>query len=174
MSLFYNKTMATLFHEIDPDKQEHVLGHGLKQGDRGSKRDAAINKADAFLREFQPAYLVHADVDRQANVFCYLPYNEQAIDITSGDARNPAVIASEHGMTMLRIEADQRHCYASDIDLYDQIKDLLVAGKVVQARQLAPVYWKHVIPLAEYSEQFSRPEVLVTCDVPPAHISMTT
>lgn len=162
--------MATLFHEIDPDKQEDVLRHGLKQGDSGSKRDAAINKTDAFLRESQPARLVGAGVDRQANIFCYLPYNELAIDITSGDARDPVAIARNHDMTMLRVNVDERHCYVSDIDLYDQIKTLLTTGKLASARQLAPMYWQHIVPLAEYAEQFRRPEVLVTNDISPSSL----
>lgn len=165
--------MATLFHEIDPDKQEDVLRHGLKQGDSGSKRDAAINKTDAFLREFQPERLVRAGVDRQANIFCYLADGQQAVDITSGNMRDPAVIAQEHGGAMLCVETDEAHCYVSDIDLYDQIKDLLTSGQVAQARQLAPVYWQHVVPFAEYAMQFRRPEVLVVCDIPPSNMFVT-
>ena len=161
----------TLFHEIKPDKREDALCRGLMQGDGGDKRNAAINKADAFLRELQPGHLVRAGVDRQANIFCYLTHGKQVLDITTGDTRDPAAIARDHGAAMLRVEADERRCYVSDIDAYDQIKDLLIAGKIAQARQRAPAYWQHVIPLAKYAGQFRRPEVLVTYDIPSSGLS---
>lgn len=164
--------MVTLFHEIEVDERADALRRGLLQGEGASKRGAVINKTDEFLRAFQPEHLVRAGIDRQANIFCYLTRGQQVIDATTGNVRGPAAIARDHARLMLQVEVDERRCYVGDLDVYDQIRDLLIAGELAKARQLALVYWRHVVPFAEYAGQLRRPEALVTYDISPANLSM--
>lgn len=63
-------------------------------------------------------------------------------------------------------EVDPKHCYVSDLDLYDRIKSFFESGDVAQAEKLAPTYWEKLTSLEEYGGWFRHPEVLVTYNIP--------
>lgn len=168
----YTLCMVKVFHEVQSDKLEDVLLHGLLLGPGGDKRDRAIRKADMFLNGLRPKRLAEQGIDRDTNIYCYLSDGEKLVDIVSGKLTEPSTAVSS-GFAMLKIEVDPKRCYVSDLDLYDQVKSLLDTD-VSKAEALARIYWKKLWLLAEYDGKFRRPEVMVPYNIAPKDIDRIT
>ncbi len=163
--------MNKVFHEIKSDRIENVLQNGLQLTSGGDKRDKDINKTDEFLNEYRPKYLVQRGVDRKTNTYCYLASGNEIIDITSGESKSPQEIISDSQHALLQIEIEPGKCYVSDLDIYDQVKELLGSGNDTQAQRLAQTYWNELQLFADYNKNIRLPEIMVTYAVPPSHIT---
>jgi hypothetical protein len=163
--------MVKVFHEISHDTVGTALQRGILLGTGGDKRDREIHETDEFLNKYRPARLEEKGVDRQTNNYCYLSKGENIIDITSGKEKTLSEFLSQSKQALLQIEVDPALCYVSDLDLYDQIKELFAKGDETNARRLAPVYWNSLQLLADYPGGVRRPEVIVPYNIPASAIT---
>ncbi|HEY0964923.1 MAG TPA: hypothetical protein VGE13_00405 [Candidatus Saccharimonadales bacterium] len=163
--------MTKVFHELTNDIADTVLQHGLLLGGSGEKTDAEVHKADVFLNRYRPTPLLEQGVDRETNNYCYLSSGSGIIDITSGKTKSLKEFTTNTRLALLQIDVDPTMCYVSDLDLYDQVKQLLQNTDLANARRLAHVYWDGLILLANYRGDIHRPEVMVTYNIPPSSIA---
>lgn len=163
--------MTRVFHEIFHDTVDTALQRGILLGTGGDKRDTEIHQTDEFLNKYRPSHLKQRGVDRKTNNYCYLSKGENIIDITSGEEKSLSEFLSQSKQALLQIEVDPAVCYVSDLDLYDQIKELLTKGDETNARRLAPIYWNSLQLLADYPGGVRRPEVIVPHNIPASAIT---
>lgn len=147
-----------------------MLQHGLMLNPGGDKTDDSIRQTDAFLNNCRPPRLVKGGVDRMRNNYCYLAHGDYIIDITSGEEKPVLAFTNERPQALLQIDVNPTACYVSDLDLYDQVKQLLQNDDQPSAQRLAHVYWEALQLLGTYRGNIHRPEVMTTYDVPPSAI----
>ena len=167
--------MLAVYHEIESDNIDIVLEEGIKRESRGEKADDnSAARADEILDDLCPAHLKQADVSRDDNIFCYLPYQDGIVDIKDGITKTAQEISANPDESLLKVEIDPLRSYVSDVDLYDQIVEAIEAEDKEAATELANDYWHNLVLLDEYDheEGFKRPEVMVTDDIPPESISV--
>ncbi len=163
-----------MYHEISKDSLESVLHEGLKCASRGKLgKDSDIIAADRFLDERRPTHLKQAGICRNNNIYCFVGDEISLINIKDGRR----VLLDSYNLntnsTLLKVAVDSSVCYVSDLDLYDNLKDTLHNHHVKIAEKLASKYWHNVTPLSHFtSGDISRPEILVTCNIGPAQISI--
>lgn len=158
------------YHELPVSTLDKVLKQGLVQGETGSKTDEDIHNTDVFLNRYRPALYERRGLDREKNIYCYLAFNDEVIDITSGTPKSPAAIVANKEQVLLLLQVDPQRCYVSNLDLYDQIVKLVKMNSP-QAKKLAQDYWYSLQQLAAYDDSMRRPEVIVTYNIAPSAIS---
>ena len=160
-----------VYHEIDLDSLKSAMSEGLKRTTRGDKgNDDDIVKTDQFLDDRRPSALKQADVSRDDNLYAYYAPGLYVIDITDGAEVDIESFIDNAEGCILRIEVDPTRCYVSDLDIYDEVKRLLVCGEATDND--AGRYWKSMVSLQDYDrEQIRRPEVMIPYDISPAKIT---
>jgi hypothetical protein len=163
--------MTTVFHKLKNDRLDDVLAHGLLLASSIGSHSEEIDMTDNFLNKLIPSSLRQKGLDRKTNIYCYMTANDRAVDIKTGDKKSPQGIIDSPQQSILRIEVDPKSCYVSDLDLYDKILELLQDSNEAEAKNLARMYWQKIQSLSDYSQDITRPEVMVTYDIPPACIT---
>lgn len=161
-----------IYHEATDTSLGLILKEGLKCSDRGAKgQDDAIIKADEFLDECRPDTLKQAGVSRCNNVYGYVGTEGTVVSITDGNIA-PLEQKREGDGAVLLLDINPAHCYVSDLDKFDAVKDALVSGDANTVERLASDYWQSLVPLTRYRwQQIQRPEVMITYDITPERIS---
>jgi hypothetical protein len=157
------------FHEINKDNLELALKVGLKRTSRGDKGDdKEIIKTDKLLDDNRPAELVLASVSRDNCLYCYFYYKNKIVDITDGKLKDIHEISNSKSQALLRVSVVPTRCYVSDLDLYDEVLLCVKRQSTTKATEIASRYWQQLTRLDNYdhSNGFSRPEIMVTYDVP--------
>jgi len=168
--------MARLYHQASKKDAAKILREGLLQGAGGERRaaDDDISRGDALLNRLRSPQDKQRGLDRERNVYCYMAAEKGIVDITSGAIEDPAAVLDDASQTLLAIDADPAHCFVSDLDRYDSFMQAAKNGDMEQARKLGREYWRALQSLQEYAHTFRRPEVIVTCNVPPEKITRLT
>lgn len=161
------------YHEVNPDALEATLTNGLKRDSRGDKGDdESIIKVDKLLDENCPEDLKGQGVSRQNNLYAYVQYDDHVISIDNGEPVPIDEFVSRSQQSVLRLQIDPKRCFVSDLDTYDAVKNALkqhVNQKIIN--ELVKSYWDKLTPLPRYTHgTFSRPEIMVTYDVPAADV----
>lgn len=161
-----------LYHEADPKKADSILEDGLKRTSRGEKGDdSAIIRTDKFLDDLRPDNLIKAGVSRDDNLYMYLSHKDKIVDIETGEAVELTEFMNQAEGAVLKVEADARRCFVSDLDIYDKIKKAIENKDYAEAT--AKKYWSTLVPLDNYKPgQIKRPEVMITYDIPPEAIEI--
>ena len=159
-----------LYHLIEPDSLGSILRSGLKRTSRGDKGDDKyIKKTDKFLDAHCPADLKSVGVSRDNNLYACLGDDSKIIDITDGRAIEIAELTKSSDDCLVRVYADPRRCYVSDLDIYDEIKYKISNDTVTAAD--AQKYWEAMRRLEGFAVgDIQRPEVMITCDIPPQNL----
>jgi hypothetical protein len=167
--------MTIVYHEILKEGLDSAMKDGLKRNTRGDKGDySAIKRADQLLDNCRPKELIQASLSRNDNLYCYLAHEDGVADITDGKIKHPTEISQSQKHQFLKIKVDPARCYASDLDLYDQILSLVKYEDLNKARNLAKTYWQRTTRLDKYNHDrgFKRPEIMVTYDIPGSQIEV--
>jgi hypothetical protein len=162
--------MATyIYHQLTNKAWELAKVKGLLRSARGDKgQDEQIIKTDKFLDTHIPQALQNEGVGRCNNIYGYIGSKNELVDIQSGDLRPVTQIAAQHSHVLLRLEVELRHCWVSDLDLYDAVK----RARNIDRKKAAVHYWNALQPLANYKNTMRRPEVMITIDIPPSHLQV--
>ena len=163
------------FHETDPSSVNTILKDGLQCTSRGDKGDdKAIIKTDKLLDDCRPEHLRQAGVSRDNNLYAFVASGDNIIDITKGDMLPLDRFVSQSRQTVLKLQLNPKHCYVSDLDRYDRLKDSVEQGAdPEQLNHQADQYWQALAPLTTFhSGDIRRPEIMVTYDIPPHDIEI--
>lgn len=161
-----------VYHEASETSLGSILKDGLQCSDRGAKgQDGDIIKADEFLDERRPKALKQAGASRCNNVYGYVGTEGTVVSITDGSVVRLEKKREGYGAVLL-LDIDPTRCFVSDLDTFDAVKDALVSGDTKTAERLAGDYWQSLVPFTRYRwQQIRRPEVMITYDITPGHIS---
>jgi hypothetical protein len=158
-----------IYHQLTNEAWELAKAKGLLRNTRGDKgQDEQIIKTDKFLDTHVPQALQNKGVSRCNTIYGYLGNKNKLIDIQSGSLQPITQIAAQKGHVLLRLEVELRHCWVSDLDLYDAVKHANEANR----KKAAVRYWNALRPLADYKNTMSRPEIMITIDIPPSHLQV--
>lgn len=163
-----------LYHEVTPESVESILEEGIKSHASGAKRDAQIEKIDTFLDTHRPDHLKTIGLSRRDVTYAFMEHDGKIVDIATGELVSVENFKRGNGMQLLRLKADLKDCYVSDLDLYDTLKRAMELDEQDSTREhLADQYWKRVVPLGEFEfGTITRPEVMVNADVAPGNIDV--
>lgn len=161
-----------IYHEASKDSVDSLLRNGLKCDTSGAKSDAIIHKLDAFLDKYIPQKLEEAGVSRSCCSYGYLGQDRYVIDIKTGQRIPLHTLTSKQDTQLFRVHVDEKSCFVSDLNSYDEIKTRLQKG--VRLTHLdAHTYWSKVITLSEFTiGSIKRPEVLIPHNIAPKHLEV--
>jgi hypothetical protein len=161
-----------IYHEIRPEALPTALAEGLVRTSQGAKsEDPAILKTNSFLDKHCPDHLRAAGLSRRNNIYGYIGSGSSIIDIQNGQKIPLQEKQRQNNLALVRLEVDPRHCWISDLDKYDAVKDAIMRNTSIQ--ELIPLsndYWNSLQPLKDYSARIRRPEVMIICDISPLAI----
>jgi hypothetical protein len=166
-----------VYHEIDASLLQSVLSHGLKRTSRRAKGDDEfIIKTDTLLDSTIPKYLKFRKISRNNTIYGYVGTDRVIVDIKDGSEVGLEEKIRDSDHILLQLAVDPNYCYVADLDLYDRIKDTVKKGGAEnEITALASSYWQKVIPFSSFSiGEINRPEVMITYNIPPAHIHPVT
>ena len=163
----------TLYHEVTKDWLIDILQNGLIRASRGKKgNDHAIIATDTYLDAHRPAWVVDHNISRDDALYAFIGTEHSFVDIRNGRE----LLLSHHpdpSSSLIRLAVDYKFCYVSDLDLYDELKDLITQNPHEDHSQKAAHYWASLVPLTKYtSGAIRRPEVIITTDIPPEQITV--
>lgn len=160
-----------LYHEVTQDSVEKILTDGLKRTSRGDKGDQTdIIQTDTYLDNHRPSALRARGVSRDDNLYAFIGTDDSLVDITNGATVSLQDYPQENS-ALLRLVVDEAACYVSDLDRYDAVKAAIANHETTTLADLAAKYWASLMPLADFAiGDMTRPEVMVTTDIPPGHI----
>ena len=162
-----------IYHEINSETIDSIFKNGLKRTSRGDKgSDGFIVKTDYFLDAHIPQRLRSAGISRDNNIYGYLGSDDSIIDIKDGSLTPVSKKKSDQTVIILKLDVDPARCWVSDLDLYDELKNLFKnnAPKEFLLTQ-AEKYWQRLVPLHQYTpESIRRPEIMITYDIEPLNI----
>lgn len=161
-----------IYHEVASTSLPSVLANGLKRTSHGIKtNEKAIVKADEFLDTHRPVHLQTAGVSRQKSIYGYIGDESTIRDIKDGSRTAVNKKQRHDGQTLLQLKADLQYCWVSDLDKYDELKAAISSGVPHETcLKLCDTYWSSLQPLADYNKTITRPEVMITCNIPPSNI----
>ena len=165
--------MTAVYHEIDNSSLQDVIRHGLKRTSRGNKgEDKNIIETDAYLDDHRPAHLRDKDVSRDNNLYAYLVIDDKISDITDGSLVPINEFVNNSNDAVLRLNVNPVHCFVSDLDIYDELKNHITKSKDSPAlEKLAQKYWNRLCSLNDYAPySIARPELMITYDIDPKDI----
>jgi hypothetical protein len=162
-----------VYHEINPQKIDEILGQGIRRDKQGDKTDHVVNKVDEFLDTHLPDG-APADLNRKNVIYAYVSHDDKVIDIKNGELVPTKAFMAKSKQTLLRMMVDAEKCYVSDLDLYDTIKRAMELGEQDSTLEnLANQYWQRIIPLYEFQlGAITRPEVMITYNIQPHDIQV--
>ncbi|WP_233213442.1 hypothetical protein [Mycobacterium hubeiense] len=107
-------------------------------------------------------------------IYGYLPTGpcgHHLVDTRNGEAIDVAEFAAQREIMLLRLWVDSQHCFVSDLDLYDAVRELVESGDVRSDH--AERYWSCLTPLDVYGHRrLRRPEVMIAADVGPSDVEV--
>lgn len=162
-----------VIHQAEPDSIQTIMKHGLKPNSPGGKgEDESIENTDQFLDGRIPSSLSKTGLTRNDAIYAYYCHEDTVIDITDGKAiaRNDFIDQSDP--ILLQLSIDPRRAYVSDLDKYDLLKSEIINKESPRVLDnLANEYWRSVQRLDKYIPgRISRPEILITYNIPPQDI----
>lgn len=166
-----------VYHTIAADSLQKTLKEGLKCSSRGEKgNDTAIAKTDKFLDAHRPDTLINSHVSRDNNLYAYTADGDTIIDIVDGQKIDLKVFVEKEEQSVLQLTIDPAKCYVSDIDLFDEVKEVVEKkANAPTLTHLASRYWQNVRPLHTFSiGDMHRPEVMIPFDVHPRDIKVVS
>jgi hypothetical protein len=162
-----------IYHEVAPDALARVKIDGLKRASRGEKgKDKLIIHTNEFLDKHCPPHLHAAGVSRHNNIYGYLGTKSSIIDIQDGSLIPLSEKGNQNNLVLLRLELNIQHCWVSDLDMYDKVRDVIAKKQPTEKiLQLCRHYWNALQPLKTYKKNIRRPEVMITYDIPASCIT---
>lgn len=110
-------------------------------------------------------------VSRVSNIYAYISVDTNIIDITCGDKISFAQLYERSQQAILTLDVAAEYCYASDLDLFDQIKDAFKRNETVDT--MIDRYWRTVVNVKYFRYgMIARPEAMIVCDIEPNAISI--
>lgn len=166
-----------VYHQVNPDVLESALKNGLKIDERGDKGDdKAIIAADKLLDDRCPHDLKDLGLSRQHNLYAYLSVNKSVVNITTGELVPVNEFVKLNSQVTLALSVDPKRCYVSDLVTYDAVKSA-INNYAPQDKidKLSRSYWDKIISLDKFKlHTVSRPEIMITYDIPPTNIQQIT
>lgn len=164
-----------VIHEIAPESIASVRSDGLSTTRKGEKsNDTAIQRANTALDNNRPADVVKAGVSRENANYGYYLRDNVVTDITDGQTYSMSRFLDRSSKTVLLLEINPTRCYVSDLDTFDDFKELVEAESTQDIiTQKATEYWQRVVTLSQYKAgDFLRPEIIIPYDIPPQSITI--
>jgi hypothetical protein len=165
-----------VYHEVQPESLDTVLRDGIKRSTRGEKSDSLVEQVDSYLDSRRPDDVAADGLSRANVIYAYLPYGDMLFDIREGAAVDVKTFAAQRQLLLLQLTVDAKHCFVSDLQLYDDVKSAMKLGddETVLA-DLADRYWRKVTHFDHFNRgRFHRPEAMLTCDITPSQITVAS
>jgi hypothetical protein len=162
-----------IYHQLLRSTLHHALKKGLKCKTRGEKGDdALIKKTDDYLDANRPEHISNLRLSRNTAVYGYLGDAHSLIDIRYG-TRTPITEYTNKTHQLLELHVAPDSCFISDLDRFDAVKAAIGSKNIGTLKRLAKDYWQSIVPFSSYLPgQFTRPEAMITRDVPPGDIAV--
>jgi hypothetical protein len=166
-----------IYHEASPDSLEAILRSGLKRSLHGELDSSDLTiKTNELLDTCRPHSLIRLGVSRIRSIYGYLPTNTGIIDAYTGDRVSEHEKTTANHRVLLSLEVTASRCYVSDREAYEALKAATGNNDPQSSLdKLARRYWQNLIRLDRYKQGYiRRPEVMVTYDIPPEHITIVS
>jgi hypothetical protein len=167
--------MIPAYHSIQEEALARCLEIGLKYGEAGARsQEPHIQQTNDYLDRRIPSDLKSLRLYRQQCLYMYADIDGFVLDIQSGELTPWQEWDAGEGFCKLRVMLDEKACYVSDLEAYDELVRAVQQNAGAEALEhLAAQYWRRVIPFTGVSPLgYKRIEIMVTQDIRPHHITV--
>src|SRR5215208_5198085 len=163
-------------HEVEPDVLDSVLREGIKRATHGEKSDSLVERVDSYLDSRRPDDVAANGLSRANAIYGYLCEGGKLFDIRDGATVDVKKFAAQRKLVLLQLTVDAKHCFVSDLAIYDAMKDAMERGEGdTLLGELADRYWRRLTSIEHFErEQICRPEAMITSDIAPSDINVVS